>query len=341
MNNKRIFTIIFFAFFIFISAYISWIFAVFSIIFSLLFYSFLTYIFYYLYQKIYVKEYIFFNLINYKNYFELFLDKLSKSICILMIMIWWFSYYQNEISPAIMPVYTITNWDKVIVFHTMSHIWTKTFYENVKNNIINFKKQDYVYYFEWVWPWSKESEEKFNKALWIKFDKNTYAIMSKLYWLVNQNNSIFLNLVNNKDINVDVNIDDIIKNYDNLKIKNGNQNKVYNEVLDVNKELNKELEKLNNKELEILRYVNKAFINLIVKNKNLQDIIQSNFANKELFEVILNKRNEIIAEKFINSSDKKIIATYWMLHFEWIFNILKENDIKWRISKIDYLYPIK
>jgi hypothetical protein len=30
-----------------------------------------------------------------------------------------------------------------------------------------------------------------------------------------------------------------------------------------------------------------------------------------------------------------------MLHFAWVFEILKQYDIKWQIKKIDYLYPIQ
>lgn len=341
MTPKKLFTIISYIFIFAFSIYISWIYAIPSLVFSLAIYSILTYFLYALFKKLFDKSYIVFNKENYKNYLNIFLYKVATLIVLCFLIIWGFAYYQNELSPAIMPVYTLTNWNKTVVFHTMSHIWTPNFYQNVKNSIEKYKKDDFTYYFEWVKPGSKENQEKFDKALWIKLDKNTYSTMSKLYWLVNQDNSIFLNLVNNKDINVDVNIDEIVKKYDELKIQNWNQNRVYNDAIDINKELTKELSKLTPKELELLRYINKSFINVIVKNKEIQNTIQNEFANQELFDVILNQRNKIIAEKIISSDDKKIIATYGMLHFDWIYNILKQNDIKWQITKIDYLYPLK
>ena len=60
-----------------------------------------------------------------------------------------------------------------------------------------------------------------------------------------------------------------------------------------------------------------------------------------LADVILNKRNDVIVNKILTSEDKKIIATYWLLHFAGIFDKLQAADIRWRIIKIDYLYPIK
>gem|GEM_PF-681580 len=114
---------------------------------------------------------------------------------------------------------------------------------------------------------------------------------------------------------MDISIDEIIKYYEDLKIQN-NIYRTYKTPIDVNQMIIQELSKLNDKELKILRYINKSFVNMIIKNKNLQKIIYDNFTNKELFEIILNKRNEIIAKKIINSPDKNIVMIYGMLHFE-------------------------
>ncbi|MDD5770036.1 MAG: hypothetical protein PHE25_03645 [Candidatus Gracilibacteria bacterium] len=113
------------------------------------------------------------------------------------------------------------------------------------------------------------------------------------------------------------------------------------EPIDISQEIINQLAKLSENELKVLRYINKSFINLIIKSDGIQSFIQDEFANKNLFEVILNKRNEVITNKIINSFDKKIVVTYGLLHFQGVFNLLKQNDIKWRITKIDYLYPIK
>lgn len=341
MNIKQKLTILFFIIIFIWNFYISWIYAIPNLIFSLAFYSVLIYFLYWLFKKIKDRNFKILNFKNYKIYLNEFLYRVSSLIIILIIIIWWFSFYQNDINPAKMPVYEISNWDKTVVFHTMSHIWTKKFYDQVKENIKKLKLNWYVLYFEWVKTWSKENNENFNKALWIKLDNKTYENISKLYWLINQDNSLFLNQVNNKDYNIDISIDDIMEKYKILKNKNWNQNKIYKEPIDVNNIIINELVKLKENELNMLKYINKSFINLIIKNDNLQSIIQNNFVNKELFDVILNERNKVIAEKIISSEDKKIISIYWLLHFKWIFELLKQKDIKWKIIKIDYLYPTK
>jgi hypothetical protein len=61
---------------------------------------------------------------------------------------------------------------------------------------------------------------------------------------------------------VDLNMDEIVALYDKIP----SQNKLSQEVIDVNPLINATLESLNPKELEILRFLNKAIINTIIKN---------------------------------------------------------------------------
>lgn len=101
------------------------------------------------------------------------------------------------------------------------------------------------------------------------------------------------------------------------------------------------LNHLTTKELVIFQYINRSIINLMVKNTVIQDSLQNNFANGPLFEVILDTRNEHIAQEILESEFDKIFMTYGMLHFQGILDILKSHDPKWYISKIEYVYPLK
>lgn len=316
--------------------YISWILAIFSLIISLIFYWNLTYIIIFPFKRIKNKNYLFFSYENYKNFILNFVYKIWITFLVLIFTLLWFSYYQNDYKPALMPTYTISNGEKTVVFQGMSHIASSNFYEKIKQKIINYKNDWYVLFFEWVKPWSSENHEKFNKALWIDFSPDLYSVMSELYWLTYQDNSMFLNLVNNLDYNIDISLDEIVNQYENLKLKWNITNRKYSEPIKITESIKKELKKLNKKELELLRYINKAFISIIIKNDNIQNSISNNFWNKELFEVILNKRNEILANEIINSNETKIIVIYWLMHFNWVFEILKQSDIKWHIQKIDY-----
>ncbi len=305
--------------------YVFSIFSFLKFIFTILLYWSIFYLVYFLYKKFRKqkpkKYYIF--LFN-------FFKKISLSFVILAGILGFFWYYEIYISPAKMIEYTISNWNKLVVFQEMSHIWSQNFYNKIKNNLINYKKQGFVYFFEWVRAWTKENMQKFNKAIGIKFNKDLYKNFSKLYGLTFQDNKIYLGLVNNQDFNIDVWVDWIIKEYEKLGIKNKEQ-KSNKEVIDVSSEIIQTLSSLNDRELAILRFVNKAILGFLIKSDKVQELISNNFANKKLFKIILDGRNKVVSDEIENSKYKKIYITYWKLHFDWIFKLLKQKDSKWHI----------
>jgi len=340
-NIKRYFYIIFLISFIGLVFYISWLPGVLSFIFSMCMYSLIAYFTYKIWKNLRKKDSL-----DFYKFWEYFLYKVSTWILLCIIIVWGFSYYKNEISPTPMPTYYLSNWEKEVIFQAMSHIWSNNFYTTIQGHLREKKKNWFVYYYEWVQPGTEENMEKFNSAIWIEFDKDLYQNFSKLYWVVHQDNSIYLNLENDKDYNIDLSIDEIITFYeqeplDNQWEENQSTNKTPSEVVDMNAEIIKTLSALNSKELSILRYINKWILNFIIWSEWTQNLVMDNFSNKDLFSIILDKRNEVLSEKIINSDDKKIFITYWLLHFKWVLEILKKIDSKWEITKIEYLYPIQ
>jgi energy-coupling factor transporter transmembrane protein EcfT len=314
--------------------YISEIMWLFQLIFFILVYSAIFYWIYYIFNKIRKKE-----IKKYKHFLLNFIKKWSLSFVIIWILIWSFWYYQNEISPATMTEYTISNWKKTVVFQEMSHIWAKNYYEKVKQNLINYKKDWFVYFFEWVKPWKKENMNKFDKAIWINFKPDLYKNFSKLYWVTFQTTKMYLWLVNDLDFNIDVDIDWIIEKYENILTKpiswiiSNSQSKKApkKETVDINAKIIETLAELSEKQLKILVFINKAILNALIKSDSTQNLIQENFANKQLFDVILWWRNNILSSEIIKSKYNKIYITYWKLHFKWVFDILKEQDKNWKI----------
>lgn len=341
MTKKQIFTliffIIFFAFLFWLSSFV-WIL---NTIWTLLAYLIITYLFYFIWKSLFKKVKM-----TFLEYFSYFFYKVSVWILLSVVILGSFSYYKNEISPTPMPTYYLSNWEKQVVFQAMSHIWTKDFYNNVKDKLQEKKKEGFVYFYEWVKPWTKQNEQKFNEAIWINFDKDLYKNFSKLYWVTNQDNSIYFWLVNNLDFNVDVSIDKIIEEYTKIKttkssLEKGEIKKENKEIIDVNSEIIKTLAELNDRELAILRYINKAILNAVIWSDKIQDTVMDNFWNADLFQIILHYRNEIIASEIQKTEYKKIFITYWLLHFDWVFELLKKSDSNWKIDKIEYLYPIR
>jgi hypothetical protein len=335
MNNKNKIYYLSFWIILWLIYYIWGIIDILSFLISLFIYWSIFFLLYFIFHTIKKSN----DILNYKNFLIEFIKKISLSFLIIIIFLWFFWYYQNIVYPAKMPQFTITNWKKTVVFQSMAHIWNPDFYENIKKEIIKYKKQWYVYFYEWVKPWTKENMQEFNKALWIQFDKDTYKNFSKLYWVVNQDNTIFLWLVNNQDFNVDLSIDEIIKLYKQAikdKNKENIKKEIPKEVININKEVVNSLATLNEKELIIFRFINKAFLNLIMKNDTIQDSLMKNFSNKTLLDIILEQRNKNIVENIYSNSNEKIFITYWLLHFNWVLELLRQKDPNWKIVSIKY-----
>ena len=273
-----------------------------------------------------------------KDFALRFLSGVGFSILIITIILGWFTYYINEISPAKMPTYYLSNGEKQLIFQWMSHIGTKNFYDNVIENIREAKQDWFVLYYEWVRPWTVENGENFNKAIGIEFDEDLYKNFSKLYGVVNQNNDDLLRIENNEDYNIDLSIDTIMEIYEE---KHSATKTVNKEVIDASAEITNILAELNEKQLRILVYINQAILNTIISSPNLRDNILKISGNSDIFDVILNDRNIFLVDEIVNGPHDKIITTYGLMHFEWVLELLQENDPNWKITNEEYLYPIK
>ena len=297
MTKKEIFSSIFLTCFWIIIFYISWIIWILEFILSLSIYSLLFFFFHNIWSKIRKKESL-----DIFYFLSKFLGSVSTILFVLIFILWSFAYYNNETAPAPMPNITISNWEKTISFQAMSHVWTQDFYNKVATDIKEKKTNGYVYFFEWVQWWTEENTQKFDEAIWIKFDKNLYKNFSKLYWVVYQNNNDFLWLVNDLDFNVDLTIDEIVEHYEKWETSNDNTKP----PLDVNQEILNTLAELNDKQLKVLVYINQSILNFLIKSEWLRDFITENIWNPALFDVILNKRNSVLSDAIIESEYDKI-----------------------------------
>lgn len=323
----------FFTIFLLIVIYLSWFSGVIWTIISLTIYGLIAYVVVFLWKKIRKKP-----MLVTKTFALNFLSGIGFSVLLISIILGWFTYYTNEISPAKMPTYYLSNGEKELIFQWMSHIGTKNFYNNVIENIREAKQDGFVLYYEWVRPWTEENNENFNKAIWIEFDEDLYKNFSKLYGVVNQNNDDLLRIENNEDYNVDLSIDTIMEIYEE---KHSASKKVNREVIDASAEITNVLAELNEKQLRILVYINQAILNTIISSPNLRDNILKISGNSDIFDVILNDRNIFLVDEIVNSSDDKIITTYGLMHFEWVLELLQEKDPNWKVTDEKHLYPIQ
>ncbi len=335
---------------------------IFYIAFSFIIYFLIFLPFSVFWRKVIKKEQL-----DFENILGSFLYKISTVIFISFVFFWSFSYYNNVVSPAKLQIYTLESGNKTVIFQTMSHVWSKKFYKQVEDNIKNAKERWYVLFYEWVKInkqdekklekkdlikekllkkyWNKKNNgrnesnkkllEEFNEALWIKFDKDLYKNFSKLYWLVAQDNIQFLGFVNDKDFNIDLTLEKLMKIYrEKMKKKEKNETKKIinlDKVKDVNKDINELLKNLNKRELKVLVWVNKSMMNFLIKNENFRKKILELSGKQDIMWVIVNDRDENLAQEIQNSNFKKIYVIYWMMHFEWVFERLKNMDKTWKI----------
>lgn len=300
----------------------------------LLLYFFIIYFLYLIWYKLKRKEYI-----DFFWFFILFLYKTALYLSILCLSIWAFLYYQNNIFPAKLPIYSISNGKQNIVFQTMSHIGSESFYLSVAERINRNKKSWSVLYYEWVLPWNEENTQGFNSALWMNFKPGLYDSFSKLYWIQAQDNADFLWLVNNEDYNIDLDLDTIMDLYRKKVWSSAEQNKwlLWNEkVRDLNDDVISQLSQLWDRELLVLRYINQWILNFIIKHSWIRNFIIDKIANEDIFAVILEDRNKHLVQEILTRDDEKIIVLYGLMHFEWVLELLQSQDSKWEILNIDY-----
>lgn len=244
-----------------------------------------------------------------------------------------FAVYHNELNPAEMPAYVLSNGDKTVVFRPMAHIASERYYADVKAELAAARKEGFVLFYEGVRPGTPENTDRFNELLGIKFSKELYPAMSKLYGLVPQNTADIVGEFGPNDKNSDVSIDDIVAAYD-AKFGTGSKSPsaVAGGTQDVAAEFSKYAESLNARELGLLRYVNRGIMSMVVKNHGVADVVAEGAGNAELFSIILHDRNAVIVRDILASEEKKIYATYGLLHFDGVFSLLQDADPKWRVT---------
>lgn len=319
--------------------YLSWTSWIIEFLFAVIFYWSIYYAFHIGWSYLTKKKFLIF-----QDFVPYFIYRLWVFLAVSFVIFWSFVYYENHIDPAVLPEVTISNGKKTVVFQWMAHIWSNKFYSEIRNNIRYYKKLWFVLFYEWVKPWSKENMDKFDKLLWVKFDKTTYLNMSKLYNLRAQNNQEFLKVENDLDFNSDISIDEIISIYEKKYWKVKNTDNWFwpsQEVLDVTKMVNETINSLSANQLSLLVQVQRSVMNFIIKRDDVRNTIIDSSGQKNLFDVILQDRNKSVVDNINKSERQKIYVLYWLMHFDWVFEGLQKSDPEWKFVSVRYFTPIE
>lgn len=304
---------------------------------GLILYSVILFLIYALWKFLYGRQQV-----HYFLFFISFLYRVAWSFAIIILLLWTFLIYHNELRPATFPLYTVSNGEKTLKFQTMSHIGSDNFYKNIQENIKYQLGKWYVLFFEGVRPGTDENMKAFNEALGIDFSPTLYDNFSKFYGLRAQENDMFLWLGPKKDYNIDLDIDEIMKLYRKSTFLQTQENKkeesksMLIDWKNIEEEFIALLSKLRPRELLILQYFNTWVLNFFMKQDTLQAFILDK-AGSDIFSVILWDRNRFIVKNIIEHPEKNIFALYGKLHFEGVLEELQKEDPRWQIVWVEYL----
>jgi hypothetical protein len=196
--------------------------------------------------------------------------------------------------------YTLKSNTKEIHFIGMTHIGQKEFYENIKKEVIKFKKKGYVLFYEFIDTEDKSVTEidlrKVRKFAGFLPTENGHKQgirdFSNIKGLEAQRNEMFFNLINNKDYIADISVTLAVKAYEDR----------YGEIILTPEDLNTPLE----------------------------ETVSETLPTKDMFSIVLDFRNIHIANFITESEYDKIILMYGSEHKTGVLEELKKIDNSWQ-----------
>jgi hypothetical protein len=201
------------------------------------------------------------------------------------------AFYTTKVS-----VTDYSNGDKQMRFIGMHHIGKPEYYENVKKTIIAAKNEGYVLFYEWIdFDLATDPEKRKSRKLigMLPSPEGFEKMLGEFgdTTLIVQPQTLFLNLVNNKDFNIDLTPQEILSTYEDK----------YGELQ----------------------------LNELDMNTPLTESFETGEPEDQVEYVMMDKRNEHLANKIIASKYSKIIVMYGGLHKKGLIELLKKDDARW------------
>lgn len=107
-----------------------------SFLFAILIYSPLFYLLRVVYCRILKKD-----TRGFREFFLSYARIVGGILFVMVLTISIFGFYENRLSPAKLPAYTISNGEKTVIFRTMSHIASDRFYTEVAREVSSAREQ--------------------------------------------------------------------------------------------------------------------------------------------------------------------------------------------------------
>ncbi len=247
-------------------------------------------------------------------------------ICIIWLIPWislGFIQFTNNTAPATLPRITISNGEKTVIFQSMIHIGSEIFYNEIEKDMKNLQGREFVFFYEWVQPGTPESIAELSQLTGINISEEMYDLFAEISWLQMQNTERYIGII--PSTNVDISTDEIIafarkENIENTISANN----------DILTKIGEKYPTLTEFQKATLRIVSRWFLNILLRTYTNTAMEGNLKAQLPIFEIILDKRNSILAEAIEDSPVPNIYIHYGALHYAGVLATLQKSDPQWR-----------
>ncbi len=158
-----------------------------------------------------------------------------------------------------------------------------------------------------------------------------------------QQNENFLGIVDDRDQNVDLSLDRVMTLYE-ARLDTGplDTSAISEAPVSSLTETVSDYERLPDAGKRAVQLLVRATLNFALKNEAFASgAIEGDPSRHALFEVVLDERDAHIAEAVLASEHEKIMLLYGLLHFNGIYERLREADPDYRILNVVEYHPFR
>jgi hypothetical protein len=205
----------------------------------------------------------------------------------------------------------------------MIHIGSASFYDDIQRDMENLRGREFVFFYEGVESWTAESIAELGRLTGVEVSEKMYAFFAQMSGLVLQDIERYKDII--PSTNVDISTDEIIAFAREAQI--AAPLSVENDLF---VQLSEKYPQLNQFQKRTLHIISRGFLNILLRTYTNPTLEKNLKAQLPIFDIILDKRNSILADAIIESPVPNIYIHYGALHYAGVLALLQEKDPRWR-----------
>lgn len=172
--------------------------------------------------------------------------------------------------------------------------------------------------------WNTRKSRETQSAHGYEYIRKMYEIFAQMGNLAIQDGNLFLGIL--PSTNVDISTDEIIT----LAGAQNIQEPINMPEQNIMEIFQERYPSMNDFQKNIIRVMMRGVINILLRTYNNPALTQELEKSIPVFDIILNKRNDIIVEAIIASPVPNIYIHYGALHYPGVLKKLQEKDPRWQ-----------